>query len=136
MKKIELGLKKFAIRKEYLENKSAYGTLILCKSKTFGFRKDGVVIIYSETGNNKNTFTEETHRIFNSAAEAFTIMSGEVWIEPESMIKEKSVSLKTLELEAMKALVSSTKEFTEESMTVIAKMSKVLAKELMKRNKD
>ncbi len=132
MKETKLGQRKFAIRKEYLENHNIGGQLISCKAKTFRFTADKVVTVYAEIGNSKHEFTDVLYTIFNSCSEAYAAMMGVEYVEP--IVKEKGLTLRTLEIEAMKALVSNTKEFTEESMEVIAKMSKVLAKELLKRN--
>jgi hypothetical protein len=99
------------------------------------YQNGEVVAVYREIGNSKNEFTEATHRVFDSIDEAFAVMSGKEYVEETPKeVKEKKVSLRELEIAAMKSLVSSTKTFDEETMVSIGKLSKVLAKELFKRN--
>ena len=136
MKKIELNSKKYAIRKEYLNNHKLRGQMLLCKSKTFRYVDGKVMVVYSEIGNSKNEFTEATHTIFDCAEEAFAIMSGEQYNPKEIVpsVKERKIGLREYEIAAMKSLVASTKTFDEQTMVNIAKLSKVLAKELYQRN--
>jgi hypothetical protein len=99
--------------------------------KTIKFSKGIPTLVYTEVGNSKNVFTDETHTIFSSIEEAMAIMSGKEY-QPE--IEDPGVNnntvLRRLEIEAMRILLKDRHTLETKTMEEIGVLVKQLAKEV------